>query len=71
MIAPYQAPQIKPGPLQQARRTAALLTLGEPQEKAPMLPLWQAWLAAAWMLLVLACYALNVLDGMPKRSLLP
>lgn len=71
MIAPYRAPHEATGILRQARRTAALLTLGEPAESAPVVPVWQAWLAAAWTLFVLACYALSVLDWMPKRILLP
>lgn len=71
MIAPYRAQHEEAGTLRQARRTAARLTLGEPAETAPTMPAWQAWLAAGWMLLVLGCYVLCVLDWMPKRILHP
>jgi hypothetical protein len=61
MIAPYRLPHADSASLLQARRTVSQLTLGDAPLAPPMVRPWRARLVAAWMLFVLACYALRML----------
>lgn len=67
MIAPLRdtptAQQVRRQALGRARRAVAesLLRPRPQSEPAPRVPLWQAWLLAAWMVLVAAAYVLHML----------
>jgi hypothetical protein len=68
MIAPLRQPEKRPPAasetLRRARRAVAESLFPQPADKHPArVPVWRAWLLAAWMIVVAAAWAwLNVLN---------